>query len=365
LASQMDEGYNFSDSSTSAPAENVSYNNDGFGSTLSQTTRLLDNTNSLGQTEESNPTSETLNNTEGYINSATDFDDLFTGVRNIEKGELTKQGKTVMPHGVNDWLTLASAGLGLGKGINEIENGNTRKGIFQTAKSTASAVDGGAGIFGHTKTSNVASGVGNTISAVDNIITATTSQNQEEATEAAQGALQDGFFAASDFAGGNKTPWGLALKAGGWGAKGGKLLIDLANPYGKEQGLHGKDESGQYHNLGENLTGSEAAGDTGRLIENYMRKSKYQPDFLAGTSGGLASMTMGILNAGYDGGHWVGSSVKGLVTGGSSVDEKPLNETTEQFNADEDKREEEETLKRLNQGVGFGTTTVKDSFGGR
>ena len=222
-----------------------------------------------------------------------------------------------LPDGFNDGLTTVSSAAGLGSGMEKISRGEYWDGGVQTAKSVFGMADGIAGLAGYGKASNIAGGISSTISAVDNFKKAWTSDDLAESTEGARGVLNDGFNAASDFAGGNATPWGLALKGGGLAAKyigtplrAGADSIDLNNGY-----YH--DDSGKVQ------TGSAEAGDWGRSVDDAFGHSTWDDsklgwaaDKFGGVAGGVTAIAGGIGNTAYSYGH---RAIDGIGDAGSAV----------------------------------------------
>ena len=89
---------------------------------------------------------------------------------------------------------------------------------------------------------------------------------------------------------------GLAAAFAGGYAVGDALSVPLEN-HGKAAGMFGQDTSGEFHDLDENLSGSECAGDTGRWVHDKTGSN---------TLGALTTGFVGIGNAQLSSAHWVG-----------------------------------------------------------
>lgn len=86
-----------------------------------------------------------------------------------------------------------------------------------------------------------------------------------------------------------------AAFAGGYAV--GDALSGPLEDHGKAAGMFGQDNSGEFHDLGENLSGSERAGDTGRWVRDQTGSNAL---------GALTTGFVGLGNAQLSAAHWVG-----------------------------------------------------------
>lgn len=227
-------------------------------------------------------------------------------------------GGQSMMGGLGSTFSVLSGLSNTGMGISELMDGNWREGGVKTARG---ALDTASALSKSGKVGGAFGLASNGIGLVDGI-DKMGSDDLKTATDGAQQTLQSGFGAIGSL--GDMLPGGAGMilkaigKPGELGAKVGQFAVNASDDYSKSKGLFGQARSSEYHTAGENLTGSEAAADRGRAVQDYFH-STWMPDAVGDVAGGVTAIGSGIGNAAYSGIHAAGS---GIYDGGAWLGNK-------------------------------------------
>ena len=192
---------------------------------------------------------------------------------------------------VSDVFGVLSGGQGIYGGFKSLVNGGGWGAAADTGKSLLDTVSSVGGVVGSGPVEGYTGIASGGIDVGRGLYDAIESDDLDVATKGAQtaaGGFADMITGAGDATG---NPWlmggGRALGAG---MKAGEHIVNWTDAGAKRRGDFGQNE------FGENRTGSEAAADTGRAVEDTL--NDYIPDWMASVAGGGAAIGTSWYNAG-------------------------------------------------------------------
>ncbi len=230
-----------------------------------------------------------------------EFGKTVTDVGRLEK--LMEGEETMGKFG--DVFNVYKGGEGLYNGFSSMYHDglNVNNGLDAT-KGALDTVTGYAGLMGNGPLKGGAGMVSASIDVGRGLHKAISSRDVGEATEGAYQAVEGIGSGVSSFGDATKNPF---LMAGGRafnaGMAIGKPLVAATDRHAVNANLF-QDE------YGEATTGSHAAGNTGRAVQDYLH-STWMPDVVGDVAGGVTAIGAGIGNAAYSGVHAVGSGIYG------------------------------------------------------